>query len=715
MKKSKGFSNEIKLITNFLSSNSFISTILIIIFAIWFLLATLTPYFFEDGIKLEIVNRLELKDSLFYFSASIIKAEYLALFSFLICTLNFSFLHNKSRCYTTLSFATKRNKIFSKHFFAPIGAIIIIVIGIKLITLKLNYDAYGFTSTLPVTFSAHILSLIKPILVGSFCALLSCLLCGRTIEAVASGTSLLFLPTVLCAVSRFMSQLTLFGADFYSKTLLTEIFDVLNPFDFKENHCDGIYYIQDEILPLIKYIYISGIWILALCVSFCLLKLYFSKYYKPEYCGIKGHSRFLSVILSCTLPLVALGYFFESFVFYSYDFNFSSSSLLKYSLIGILIVIACAIICNAVILLSKSHIKYSIIGSAVCFALLGILAGINATDIFGSYNTLPKKEDIQEISLSIPYDEFLGVHSYDANVFNNNLTEPNSTTVFHTNEEKEIIIDLHNTVINNRNKDTNIRAIFTYSLKNGEEIHREYSFLSNEVVSKIVSMRTTKAGETYLNDILLPEKSTDASPISVDTQKSALQILSKYGAEKTLNNLTISDKQFLELRKIIFADLMSVPNETWYHHSSEALGTLNIFIDTYSNENEEYHNKAVFSIHIFPSMENTINALKSLDYYKYLQDKTIIKEAFVGRLEDFIHNGNASITGPLFSTEAAYSYITEIPDAELRRITDTKELNVLIEKAHPYYLFSGKKEGNLLLLVVEYENSTIVKTLYFPD
>ena len=394
-------------------------------------------------------------------------------------------------------------------------------------------------------------------------------------------------------------------------------------------------------------------------------------------------------------------------------FNYSSATLLKYSLIALAVLVLCALLCNAVVFMSLKHIRYAVIGTASCLAVLGLLVGVNSTDLFGTFNKLPEKEDIQEISLSIPYDDFFGVHSYEANVFNHHLSEPNSTMVFHSEEEKNIIMNLHKKIIDNRDKDSNIRAIFSYTLKNDETIYREYACLSYEVVKEIASLRSSTVGEKYLKKTLLPEVYFESSTsVVVDTQKSGLQISSNYGSSENFTNLTITKGQFRTLREAVLKDLTTIPNEKWYYQSSESLGTLDFFINFYYADNIEFDYKYAFSTQVFSSMENTIRVLKELGYYKLLFDTATIKEAYIIPLENV---AQSHITGPVFSTSGALDFITEIPDTYLKKTDNIAEINKLLEKAHPYYLLNDNKQGNLLLAVFRDGEITEIQTFYIPN
>lgn len=750
MKKSSVFSNKSVTFRDLLSNYSIFVLILLVIFAISFFVMTLGPTYFDGEFVFDITNHIKTKDGQYHYSSADSELVLLVLIPFMVFLLQFSFLHKKSSCYTTLSFNVNRIKLYRNRLLLPLLFMLIVILATKLYVLKLNIDVYGIQPFLIQTFFSHLLIYIKIFLFTVFCTVFSCLMCGRTIEAVASGASIFALPSVASAFIGIINHLSLYGATDYSETIITRIAAALNPLDSTDLYYLNVwdinspYYKQlvddlsyavpyyEQYSPPIQSIVISAVWIVALCIGLLALGKYFEKSYKPEKCGFKGVNAVTSSFSSITLPLYITLIVAMEFV-YSTSYTVIPTALLfKYFVIGVLILISCALICNFLIHFTFKKVKYALIGTLVSVIFSIALIGINSTDIFNTYNKLPDKDDIAEISLNLSYNSFLNINNTDANIFNDPYRLSPNFFVAKEEDSIEAAMDFHKSVINNRRADTDLHATITYNLKEGTTKEWEYSFLSDEAIVQSMNLRQTTIGEDYLRQKLLPDTITYPQGESPEILHSkASLIISPLPGSTFYPDLTkISEQDFRMLREAIFEDVLSLSKEEWFTPTDPCLGYIVIKVPVInaSSKYDYYYDddSKPFSTPIYNSMEKTIAVLKRLGFMDYFNAQTPIEEVYVADLSammdyiskdmDYIVERNEDLpqltSGVIFST--LYSSIPFDKNTPLTKVENKAEWKSLFEKAYPYYYVGAEKQGKVILVIFGENQPTKMAIYYIP-
>ena len=717
MKKLKKSSNKFVTRKDFLTNYSIFTLILLVIYGIGFFIATLGPYFDGLGIALDINSQISKTNQCSAFTSTSFDLFLAIAVPFIIFMLQFSFLHRKSSCYTTLSFNITRKNLFRNRLLLPLLFILFVTIAVKLYVLKSNINVFGYDTILIQAFFAHLFIYLRLIMFSSFCAIAASLVCGRFIEAFTAGASMFFLPSAISLCINILNEFFLFGATVYSKTILTTIAEALNPLDWSDefylySYCyEGVFSYtkmpMESIIP-------SIVWIAVLSAGFVLLCKYFEKGYKPEKSGFKGTSVLASVFISITLPLTVALMFIED-MFYDYNYTYiESSHILYYAGIATLVLIVCALVCNLLVHFTFKKIKYALLSICVTLTFIGAVVGINSTDVFGTYNKIPDKEDIKKISLTLPYEILFSTQFTEGNVFDSYTLSGWEFSEFDTEKEIDLTLNLHRKILENRNPDTTVKATIVYTLKNGTEKEFEYYFLSDEAMEEALKFRESSVGEDYLRETLLPEtveyddidNYTNKVPVYKISMEQSDLIIEPYFSYENFNGSDISEQEFRALREAVFKDVMNISNDDWFYPSVKPLGHLTIYTYSYDiNDSELYGVAMPFSTPVYETMTNTIKVLKSMGYYEELFTQAPIKEVYLGNLEDIIlYETGTLVTGPIFCPDYSYDYYMDQP---LTKITNKAECTKLLNSARSYYFVGSEKRGKVLIVVYDSEAQSI--------
>ena len=706
MKKSKSFSNKSVTQKDLLSNYSAFSLILLAIFAIVFFGTTLGPSFLGNSFSYELSSMLQRPDSSYCFSVTETELGFAIIIPFVVFMLQFSFLHKKSSCYTTLSFNISRNKLYRNRLLLPLLFIIATVVLVKLYAFKINVGVFGFDKALTLVFAAHLLTYLKIILFSIFCTVASCLLCGRTIEAAAAAASMFIFPSALSMYMGYINSFSLYGADEYSTTIFTKIASILNPLDWTDYYyLYPSYYesVDGFSTPLTESIVVSLVWIAVLCISYVAMAHYFKRCYKPEKSGFKGASAVASSFISVTLPLIVTLISFNELVFNQYLAYVKIGSLVKYLILCLLIFVICALVCNFLTHFTLKKFKYALTGIIAAVSILLVLAGINSTDIFGTYNVLPDKAQVKEIHIEFPSNGMMNAIDLSGNVFFGLIEPSYDYALIDTENEIELVMDFHKTVVDNRDKDTTLCASFTYFLKDGTKLDRTYHFLSDEALLQAMKFRQSKIGEDYLRERLLPdtvvsEYTGEIPSVSYENSNLVLRRLSGDTASLELSNL--SEEEHFRLRKAIFEDAVSIPNDEWFYPTTTPLGYLVINTPIY-NDTYWYSDETAFAMPVYPSMKKTLSMLEELGWLDILTKQDMeIKEVYVAELADMVEEITASeVTGPIFTS--LYPVTINLDTAPVTRVEDPAQWDELLKNAHPYYYVGSEPHGRLLIIKLD--------------
>ncbi len=726
MKKSNAFSNKSVTFKDLLSNYSIFVLILLVIFAIGFFVNTLGPTYISGDFTYELKNYVTPKDGQYHFTVSAFDVFFASVTPFLVFLMQFSFLHKKSSCYTTLSFNINRKHLYRNRLLLPLLFILFIIILVKIYAFKLNVDVFGLKPLLMQTFFAHLFIEVKIALFSAFCAVFACILCGRTVEAAAAGASMFALPSAISLCIGTINVATLYGATEYSPTIITKIIAALNPLDWSNEYFFYPYYDSgsygylpyDQYTPPVPSIVISVIWIIFLCVAFFALGKYFEKAYKPEKCSFKGANVITSSFISITAPLFIILMISQAIIFDLSLYTITTGSLLKNCVMGLIIFLICALACNFLVHFTFKKAKYALIGTLATVIITATIAGINSTDIFNTFNKLPDKSEVKEIYLDFSYENYLNADSSSQSVFSDWADRSYNGFTAETEEEIEMAMNLHKTIVENRDKDTSLYTIITYKLKDGTVKEWEYSLLSEEVALQLMNVRQSEFGKEHLKTSLLPDTIPDekGKTYKVKVPDCTLKISPLAGSEFYPDISKLSEEDFLSLRTAIYEDVLNLSNEQWYTPTERCLGYINLVLP----ECDEYGNYYVhygfpnFATPVYESMKKTIGVLEKLGYMDYFYKETLIEDVYIVDLAKMVdyETDSAFATGTIFSGTDVYLDDTQIENLGTK--VEKNQWNSLFEKAYPYYYVGSEKRGTVLIVEFGKQYSTPYALYYIP-
>ena len=716
MKKSNEFLNKSVTRKDLFSNYSIFTLILLFIYAIGFFTTTLGPAINGHHFVLDLSDMLKRMDEQYHFSATEAELYFATIIPFVVFMLQFSFLHKKSSCYTTLSFNINRKNLYRNRLLFPLLFILIVMIATKLFVLKMNIDAFGFKPLLFEAFFSHLFIYMKIVLFTIFCAVFASVLCGRTIEAAAAGISIFALPSVISIYVNFINSFTLYGATEYSETIFTKIANALNPLDWSDAYYlypDYDEWFYEFYTPPIQSITISVAWIILLCLGLFAMGKYFEKCYKPEKSGFKGVNIITSSLISITLPLFVTLYFYEDLVYSVGVVAVSTSVLLKHFILSAVVLIACSFICNFLVHFTFRKVRFAITGVIVIIIFMSALAGINSTDIFNTYNKIPDKDDVVEINMEVTYDGLVNAGEATGNVFFGMLDRKYDYTAVDTEKEIELAMDLHKAIVDNRDRDTTLHASFTYTLKDGTEKKWEYSFLSEEAVIEAMKLRESEVGEEYLRELLLPDTIIDEETGRnhvIDYQNSSMIISPIPGSTFYPDLNKLSAQEFRLLREVILKDVMSISNDDWFSPTEKTLAYIILNVRTVG---DYWYEDTPFMTPVYPSMKNTLDVLKQLDFHGDISYETPIKEVYIADLADIVDFiTDSSVNGPIFSS--LYSISFDMNSAPVTKVENKSEWDALFKKAYPYYYVGSEKQGKVLIVKFANSQPTPMALYYIP-
>ncbi len=716
MKKLNEFLNKSVTRKDLFSNYSVFTLILLFIYAIGFFVTTLGPTIDGNNLTLDLFSLIRRPYEQYHFSATETELYFATIIPFVVFMLQFSFLHKKSSCYTTLSFNINRKNLYRNRLLFPLLFILFVMVAVKLYVLKANVDVYGLQPLLFQTFFAHLFTCIKIVLFAIFCAVFASILCGRTIEAAAAGISIFALPSLVSVFISFTNSFTLYGASEYSETIITRIANALNPIDWSDGYYLYTYYADSisEEYSAIESTIISLAWIISLSVGLFALGKYFEKGYKPEKSGFKGANAITSSFVSITLPLFVTLLLFENIVYSASTVVVSTPVLLKYSLLGILVLIICSLTCNFLVHFTFRKVKFAIIGALATVVFMLALAGINSTDIFNTYNKLPDKNDVAKIEMEFSYDGLLNAGEATGNAFFGMLDRKYDYTVVDNEKEIELVMDFHKAIVDKRDRDTTLHATLSYTLKDGTKKSWEYSFLSEEAVIEAMKFRESEIGEEYLRENLLPDtivdEETGEAP-EIDYWNTSMIISPIPGSTFYPDLNKLSTEEFRLLRETIFEDVMNISNNDWYYPTESPLAYL--ILNVQIRDGRNYHTTTPFTTPIYPSMKKTLHMLEHLDFHGDMSYETPIEEVYIADLDDMVdYITDSSVTGPIFSSLYPVSF--DMKKAPVTRVENEAEWDALFQKAYPYYYVGSEKQGKVLIVKFANSQPTPMALYYIP-
>ena len=434
---------------------------------------------------------------------------YLALASFIVAFVKFSFLHKKRLSTAIFSFPQKRSNILKENAFIPIIILTLSVIIAKTICLLANALKYGMSFQLFGIFIASTLIYIQYTLLGYTTGILGRMLTGRMLEGFLAGISLAFFPKAIYLLFHIFASSFIYGYTEASHSDLTQMLDPLR-------HLFDICYTYNNASSTTPVPYTSIIaslfTISALCVILLFIKRYFSKSFKIEKIGFKGINKYINIISSLTLSIYVGEIVFDGALY----FDFAEKYYLLKPFLAILSIFVCALLINSLINGKIKFTREKCVLSGVFLVLSSVIALITLTGGLGYEKRIPDTKRIKLIEISTPLESAIYSLSYKEgylSTFGDYCYSYEFPVAIESESDIEIIKNIHKFAINDK-KHTNHTADgfeITYHLDNGTAIRRKYEYISTELSEATLAVWDLSALKDYQKRILDAEIAPDVN------------------------------------------------------------------------------------------------------------------------------------------------------------------------------------------------------------
>ncbi len=628
----------------------------LVIFAVVALFSTFVSFsYYEEASTLFTDLKYELKtQDPFYIIYTYYSDVYIGmLLGFLLAFFQFRFLSEKDACYTKLSFGIKRKALFLNNAFYPLICAIFIVFISKLLAVIVNICYLGLHVNIIKMFILSVLATVIPIIFAFTVTTIANVLTTRKLETILLTVSVIALPYALFSLIGNVFSITLYGygEDPFAPNEISNLLYKLNPaemlFDFGE--FDYFSYGVTE-----KTAFGGEILWCIICIGACIGALlltanFFEKHFKPENCGKKGASKLSLTLISLTVSAVISASILE---ITNPSYTFTASSPESRVLLATGLGIVGAIIINLLVMLGKKKIKQGLLGAGISAGVMALLIVIGLTGCFGFSNKVPDTDDIESISVHIPFDDM-----YE-NAYNHYFEEAYSFSYIDTKymEDFEIIKKIHENAIKTKGiSQTSVECYIEYTLKNGNVIRRNYYDVSEETAMESIKLWDTKAVKDYYKVKLnqgKPEETTEdaeilesrddyyyfdnqpistVNPLVIASKDLTLTVLSRSSDAHPDKNIT--HEIMLEIMGALYKDVCTLSAEEWFM-PEEQYGALVFDSAAYTQQDKVPEFDEVFSelstvFYVNSNMTNTVNTLKKHGYFQYFECTKEVEKAHI--------------------------------------------------------------------------------------
>ena len=712
MKKSNLSLNKLVARKDVFEGLSIFTALVIIATSITLFLYTFgTTYKVGDTLVCQLSESLRIEYVYPSYNFSVSEAEsytLLALAGAVTSLLQFSFAQRKDYCLALFSHAVKRKTVFLNRINIPIACFFTTITACMVGALAININKFGLSQKLILLFFEEYLSLLAVFIFSFTAGVFGSLLTGKRIEAIAGTLSLGLLPLAVGFLTVAVPTNFLYG---YTPNYYTESFEytigkadptriLLSQLGYGDWHEQYLVDAEIGCLPVFGVIF-AVFWISVSVATLIFLRRYFAKSFKVEEIGAKGKNKFMVFVTSLTLPLGLAAYFTA----YARTYHVVSpvKKLLIFTIIGTGIAMLSALGCNIIIHFSFKKLKTGLLAAVMVLCAVAVATVISLTGVFGTYYTPPATEDIEEVYLTIPFNEFL--NDPDGSLFENQVASQWLNGIPVTDpKDIQTICDMQKTIA--KSGPGTVAGAFEvrYTLKNGNTKYRSFNYLDEKCLDKLFSLWELNTVKEYYKTLLLPEENSSKDEYTHDvceyTDAGAnLTIISKHGVENAVLE-KITEADYLTLRKAIYKDICETSGEKWFKPEKSQLGTLSflIYID------EDYSSGCHF--YISGDMKNTIKVLKDTGLYEYFEKGKEIKEIFTISTEDWFEyslNNYPETHSPYFtyasslSTASFFDYQPEYKDPPpIKEIKGSDEIKKVFDSCYNAYCVHN--DGDLVFV-----------------
>lgn len=721
MKKSSVFSSKVIVRKDLLNSFSAFTIVALALFAFFMIFGTLAPYTSNNyTLVSQLSEVLSRKGSSYCFISNDADVAPL-LIAFIIAVCQFSFLHQKDNCYTLLSFGIKREQLYKNRVALPLLAMVVITLVIKGIALGLNIHHLHFSPDILEAWLIHITIYLQMILFIYSITVFSCHMCGRTVEAIVASISFIALPFALSYFIRYVFVFSLFGYYEGGDNLLSTIINLINPIAIDDYATSSTKAAMELPQDLTGRLVASLVWIAVSISLLVYIKKYFAKKYKPEISGFKGAKTGIVYLISLSAPLF-IAYFGLDYVRgYFYPLVNAKVKLIAF-VVTIVMGVLGAVLCNFAVHFTFRRLKVALVAGLSIGAITGITILIGLTGVFGTYNQLPDVSDIDSVSITPPFSNFISTENYCNSIDNIYPTSSFSDGIYIT-EEKDIqlVLDVHKQILQDRDAQSATEVVIVYTLKDGTKLRREYTYLSDSALEKCLQLWETEPVRKLVKGHLIPEKVFEphledelvGHVHTVFSDETSIEICSKHNVTTDVTQ-ALTEEQAFELRNAVQKDILAMDYEEWFRPTAKVLGTIyfTTVTDTHLGFSQYYYsNSFSFMAPVYETMKNTLAVLDKYGLTDELTAQRTVTKLYISDFKELVKwSSNASlkladsdyIINPYFNNMNFYSLeqLVNNEDAPIKEITQKAEIEKYINDGQSFYLIGN---NNATYVMAEFE------------
>lgn len=394
-------------------------------------------------------------------------------------------------------------------------------------------------------------------------------------------------------------------------------------------------------------------------------------------------------------------------------------------------------------------------------AVSGIMIAVLSTGGLGYSTYIPDVEDIDKAAITTditdittcevllnPYSD-----SYIDSLFQN--TENSAIGPFTDKEDIEKFVEINKDIIAQEESSTITKGIYVcYELKNGRIVSRYYDIKSDDIAYKILSLRDSKAEREELEYMLcgdsenspfdkkMKNSNMDTYGFFANDSESNIEQLFKKGIVYAINSANINSgnkiKNTPELRKALLDDLLSQTYEQRFKPEEAAIGGLlfsnynDIETDSYTEENSDvYKTSREQGWYIYPSMENTVNYLKSTGEYKLFEVQDEVESVSIASFKSikgrqaqnwnnifYITSQFSSSNQSIESSEIVDYYYDDYVETAMKSyfsnakvVKDEKQIDELLSHSRIY----SRIDDNDYIVMIKYKKTGYVTKMIPAD
>ena len=711
MEKNNNFKIKLKDFANGTSS-----AVLIILFVVaiiqFYCITTPTEQHGEWYLQIYRLAKSSADYSKYLFSVNMMEGIFMGLCGAILAGIQGSFAFRKAKCSAILSKGIGRKAVFNSRIYPSIIGLCLTVVMPKLFAYHANIEADGFSLELVRFCLADFLALMTTGLFVYTVIIACCFITKHWMDAIFTSGAILFFGSITKSLVADLLHTTLYGGrqvgiNFVDSTNLLDPMQVTASLLTQE-----VSYEYAETNNVYFLIAGSVIMLIACFVALHFIRKHFCTGFKAENIGRLSDNKVAIMFNKITLGL--LGASIAVSGVYQYFEPFFNNTV-------VIIIALSGVACGSVFILlynlftsERFHFnKKDLIPLTTTCIVIALCLVLGATSFFGLYDKVPDAEEVESVTVSVPFDGFVPVPDIStgfttADVFN-------TTTLELTNAESiKLATEIHSAAVSDKTPEFAGNVYLKYTLKNGTVIERQYNQISESAYDCALALWDTPEVKEFYKNVLFPTKE-----MLDDTQKgsvlqaytdddSVIEIVSKSYIREPLFVTTRNKNRMI--KEAIYKDICALSYKDYFMPEAPQLGAITI---DYKKVVYSYDKPFIF--HVTDKCVNTIKVLKELNLFEKLELSYPIKSVYCIDTAEYMKNqlplANAVYLNP--ATEKAIENIhvpyydimhnnfgLNSPDIEQYNVTDSSQWKPLYDSAYMSYYI--KNEGKIL--VIDYED-----------